>query len=163
MSATTSFIVIKNDAILYESYFNGYQRDSLATSFSVAKSFDSALVGVAIEERKIGGVEDPITQYLPELSKRDPKFASITIRNLLQMSAGIRYSEDPPYRADDVTYLGADLRAPALESTAVIDPPGKYFVYNDYHPLLIGLALERTRKRSVHRRDLRLACHKDAD
>lgn len=148
-SATTSFIVIKNDAILYESYFNGYQRDSLATSFSVAKSFDSALVGVAIEERKIGGVEDPITQYLPELSKRDPKFASITIRNLLQMSAGIRYSEDPPYRDDDVTYLGADLRAAALESTAVIDPPGKYFVYNDYHPLLIGLALERTAGQSV--------------
>ena len=148
-SATTSFIVIKNDTILYENYFNGYQRDSVCTSFSVAKSFDSALVGVAIEEGKIGGVGDPITKYLPELAKRDSKFTSITIRDLLQMSAGIRYREDPPYRDDDVTYLAADLRAAAMASTAVIDLPGKYFVYNDYHPLLIGLALERTVGQSV--------------
>jgi CubicO group peptidase (beta-lactamase class C family) len=143
-SATTSLIVIKNDRILYEGYFNGYKRDSVFTSFSVAKSFDSALVGIAIEEGKIGGVRDPITKYLPELAKRDPAFDRITIRDLLQMSAGIRYNERAPHFDDDVTYWGANLRKIALEKTAIIDPPGKYFFYNDYHPLLIGLILERT-------------------
>jgi CubicO group peptidase (beta-lactamase class C family) len=49
-SATTSFIVIKDDVILYEKYSNGYRRDSIVTSFSVAKSFVSTLVGIAIDE-----------------------------------------------------------------------------------------------------------------
>jgi CubicO group peptidase (beta-lactamase class C family) len=142
-SSTTSLIVIKDDTIRYEGYFNGSKNDSIFTSFSVAKSLDSALVGVAIDEGKIASVRDPITKYLPELAKRDPRFASITIRDLLQMSAGIRYSEDPPYHDDDVTYRGADLRKAALENTAIVDPPGKYFLYNDYHPLLLGLILER--------------------
>lgn len=142
-SSTTSLIVIKDDTIRYEGYFNGSKNDSMFSSFSVAKSLDSVLVGVAIDEGKIASVRDPITKYLPELAKRDPRFASITIRDLLQMSAGIRYSEDPPYHDDDVTYRGADLRRAALENTAIVDPPGKYFLYNDYLPLLIGLILER--------------------
>jgi CubicO group peptidase (beta-lactamase class C family) len=142
-SSTTSFIVIKDDAIRYEGYFNGSKNDSIFTSFSVAKSFDSALVGIAIDDGKIASVHDPITKYLPEIAKRDPRFASITIRDLLQMSAGIRYSEDSPYHDDDVTYRGANLRKAALENTAIVDPPAKYFLYNDYHPLLIGLILER--------------------
>jgi hypothetical protein len=85
-SATTSFLVIRNDILIYERYFNGYQRDSIVTSFSVAKSFDSTLVGIAIDEGKIGSVNDPIIKYLPELAKRDPRFAQITIRDLLMMS-----------------------------------------------------------------------------
>jgi len=142
-SATTSLIVIKDDQIRYEQYFNGYSRDSICSSFSVAKSFDSALVGIAIADGKIISVHDPITKYLPELLQRDPRFAAITIKDLLQMSAGIRYEESPPYHDDDVTYHAADLRTAALEQTAIVDPPGKYFLYNDYHPLLIGLILER--------------------
>jgi CubicO group peptidase (beta-lactamase class C family) len=142
-SATTSFIVIKDDIVLCERYANGFQRDSVFTSFSVAKSFDSALVGIAIEEGKISGVRDSITKYLPELEKRDPRFGSITIRDLLQMSAGIRYNEDPPYRDNDATYHAGDLRSLAIQGTSIIDPPASYFFYNDYHPLLIGLILER--------------------
>jgi CubicO group peptidase (beta-lactamase class C family) len=142
-SATTSFLVIKDDVVLYEHYFNGYQKDSIVTSFSMAKSFDSTLVGIAIDEGKIGSVHDPITKYLLELSKRDPRFARITIRDLLMMSAGLRYNEEPPYRDNDVTYHAADLRQAALEKTAIVDVPGKYWLYNNYHPLLLGMVLER--------------------
>lgn len=67
---TTSFIVIKNDEILYERYFNGYRRDSIVTSFSIAKSVTSALIGIAIDEGFIGSVDDPIVDYLPELRNR---------------------------------------------------------------------------------------------
>src|SRR5437016_8465496 len=72
-SFTTSFIVIKDDSILYENYFDGYRRDSVVTSFSAAKSFVSTLVEIAIDDGKIDSVRDPITRYLPELSKRDPR------------------------------------------------------------------------------------------
>lgn len=58
---TTAFLVVHDDALLYEGYFNGYDRQSTQTSFSTAKSFVSALVGIAIEEGYIESVEDPIT------------------------------------------------------------------------------------------------------
>ena len=69
---TQAFIVIQDGKILYENYFNDTQRDSIVTSFSVAKSFTSALIGIAIQEGYIKSVNDPITTYLPELAKRDP-------------------------------------------------------------------------------------------
>ena len=148
-SNTTSFLVIKNDVVIYENYFNGYKRDSIVTSFSTAKSFDSTLVGIAIDEGKIGSGHDPITKYLPELARRDPRFAQITIQDLLLMSSGMRYSEDPPDRDNDVTYHAADLRKAALEKTAIVDAPGKRWLYNNYHPLLLGLILERVTGMSV--------------
>jgi CubicO group peptidase (beta-lactamase class C family) len=148
-SGTTSFLVIKDDALIYEHYFNGYRKDSIVTSFSMAKSFDSTLVGIAIDEGKMGSVHDPVTKYLPELSRRDPRFAQITIRDLLLMSSGIRYDEDPPYRDNDVTYQATDLRKAAMDKTAIVDAPGKHWLYNNYHPLLLGMILERVTGMSV--------------
>jgi CubicO group peptidase (beta-lactamase class C family) len=141
---TQAFIVIQNDRILYERYFNGMQRDSIVTSFSVAKSFDSALIGIAIQEGWIGSVNDPITDYIPELLDRDPQFSRITIRDLLLMSSGLRYVERLPYGDDVRTYIHPDLRSQALTKTEIIDPPGVRFLYNNYNPLLLGIILERT-------------------
>ena len=137
---TQAFLVIQNDAILYEQYFNGAERDSIVTSFSTAKSFTSALIGIAIAEGHIQSVNEPITYYLPELEERDPAFAQITIRDLLMMSSGIKYSE-PPDNA--TTYYYPNLRHLALETTRIIDSPGNTFHYNNFHPLLLGLILER--------------------
>jgi hypothetical protein len=89
---TTSFIVIKNDEILFERYFNGYRRDSIVTSFSIAKSVTSALVGIAIDEGFIASVDDPIVDYLPEMRGRG--LDEITIRDLLLMSTGIKFAQD---------------------------------------------------------------------
>jgi CubicO group peptidase (beta-lactamase class C family) len=89
-TGTTAFVVIHDDALLYEGYFNGYDRNSTQTSFSTAKSFVSALVGVAIKEGYIGSVDDPITEYIPEL--KGPGMEEITIRYLLTMSSGLEYS-----------------------------------------------------------------------
>ena len=95
------------------------------TSFSVAKSFVSALVGIAIGEGKIASVRDPITKYLPELAERDPRFSQITIEDLLRMSSGIRYEEFPFLHGDDAkTYYYPDLRALALQQTEVVGEPG---------------------------------------
>lgn len=144
-SGTTAFLVIHDDRLVFEGYFNGGDRTSTQTSFSVAKSFVSALVGVAIAEGKIGGINDPITRYLPELRERDPRFERITIRHLLTMSSGLGYEEGgPPWNADDTrTYYAPDLRELALEASRVAADPGERFAYNNYHPLLLGLILER--------------------
>ena len=147
---TQAFIVIQDDAILYEQYFNGASRDSIVTSFSTAKSFASTLIGIAISERYIKSVNDPITEYLPELAERDPAFGNITIRDLLMMSSGIKYEEFPFVNGDDAkTYYYPDLRQLALEDTHIAGLPGEKFHYNNYHPLLLGMIIERATGTSV--------------
>ena len=148
---TQAFIVIQDDQVLYERYFKDVQRNSIVTSFSVAKSFTSALMGIAIADGEIHSVDDPITIYLPELVARDPRFSDITIRNLLMMSSGIHYFEDIPMLSDDgtKTYLFPDLRRLALEYTRITKLPGEHFLYNNYHPLLLGMILERATGVSV--------------
>ena len=149
---TQAFIVIQDDAILYEKYFNETQRDSMLTSFSVAKSFTSALIGIAIEEGYINSVDDPITDYLPELAERDSRFNDITIRHLLMMSSGLDYQENrwALLNGDDpITTYYPDQRQAALEFTNILDSPGEYFLYNKYHPQLLGLIIERTTGKSV--------------
>jgi CubicO group peptidase (beta-lactamase class C family) len=146
-SGTTAFLVVHNDELLYERYFNGYDQRSLNTSFSMAKSFASSLVGIAIEEGHIKSVEEPITNYIPELLKKDQRFKSITIRNLLTMSSGIKYEEGAtvPWSeaADDTkTYYSTDLRELALNSQ-IEGKPAQYFEYNNYNPLLVGMIIER--------------------
>ncbi len=143
-TGTQAFLVIQDDTILYERYLNGATRDSIVTSFSMAKSFTSALIGIAISEGHITSVDDRITHYLPELATRDPRFAAITIRDLLRMSSGIRYKEFPFLNGDDAkTYYYPDLRQLALHDTQIVDTPGAKLLYNNYHPLLLGLILER--------------------
>jgi len=143
---TQAFLVIQDGKILYENYFNDTRRDSIVTSFSVAKSFTSALIGIAIDEGFIEGVDDPVTMYLPELAERDPRFNDVTIRHLLLMASGLEYVEFRPllFNSDDIlTSYYPDQRKISLENTHIIDPPGQYFHYNKYHPQLLGMILER--------------------
>ena len=154
-SGTTTFLVVRDDELLYEKYFNGYDKDSLQTSFSMAKSYASALVGIAIDEGYIKSVDEPITTYIPELLEKDERFKSITIRHLLTMSSGIKYEEggDLPWSedADDTkTYYATDLRELAL-NCQIEGEPGEYFEYNNYNPLLVGMIVERATGMPVSR------------
>jgi CubicO group peptidase (beta-lactamase class C family) len=151
---TRAFVVAHEDRLVYERYFDGSDRRTLETSFSVAKSFVSALIGIAIEEGLIGDVDDPVTDYLPELADRDARFGRIRLRDLLTMSSGLRYTEsDFPWpRSDDTyTYYGIDLRQVALKRSEIEGPPGREWHYNNYNPLLLGLVLERATGMSVSR------------
>jgi CubicO group peptidase (beta-lactamase class C family) len=149
-TGTTAFLVIRDDALLYKKYFNGYNHESTQTSFSTAKSFVSALVGIAIEEGYIRSVNDPITKYIPEL--KGPGMDEITIRHLLTMSSGIKYSGEGggggPFSDDAKTYYDPNLRELALTVEPEVEP-GKQWEYNNYHPLLLGMILERSTDRPV--------------
>ncbi len=142
-SETTSLLIVQDGQLREERYLRGSSADELRTSFSVAKSFVSSLVALAVEDGDIGSVDDPVTTYLPELLERDERFAAITIRDLMTMSSGIRYVERSlPWSDDAQTYYGTDLRRTAL-SAEVAASPGERFLYNNYNPLLEGLILER--------------------
>ena len=148
---TLAFLVVHEDRLVYERYFDGATRESLQTSFSAAKSFVSTLVGIAIDAGLIGSVEDAVTDYLPELAARDPGFRKITLRDLLTMSSGIRYRERgfPSLGDDTYTYYGVDLRDVALNRTRLEGQPGLAWQYNNYHPRLLGLVLDRATGTSV--------------
>ena len=148
-SDTTAFIILFGDKLVYEAYFNGASRESTVTSMSTSKSFVSTIVGIAIAEGYIGSLDDPVTDYIPELFERDPRFAEITLRHLLTMSSGLRF-ERKANGIDDgtISYYAPDLRAAALDSQ-IVEAPGIRFWYNDYNPLLVGVILERATGMSV--------------
>ena len=148
-SQTTVFIVLKNDTILYEKYFNGFHKDSIFTSFSVAKSVVSTLVGLAISDGVIKSEDDKITEYLPELMKKDSLFSEISIKDLLSMSSGLAYSHDGFPSDDEFTYQSPDLRSATLEHVRILEQAGKHWLYNNYNPLLLGMILERTTGKPV--------------
>jgi CubicO group peptidase (beta-lactamase class C family) len=149
-TSTQALLVVEDDVLLYEQYGPGFQRDSIVTSFSAAKSFGSLLIGVAIDQGYISSVNDPITMYIPELAERDVRFEQIAIRDLLKMSSGIKYEEFPFLNGDDaLTYYYPDLRQLAINKTEIVGQPGESFLYNNYHPLLIGIILERATGQQV--------------
>ncbi|MBE2223878.1 MAG: serine hydrolase [Anaerolineae bacterium] len=98
-SKTTGLLVIQDDTIVYEEYFEGYDASTTATSYSVAKSFISTLVGIAIDDGLIESVHDPITQYVPEL--RGSGFDGVSIAYILQMSSGLDFTESYDDKSTD--------------------------------------------------------------
>ena len=149
-NTTQGFVVLQRGRILYEGYFNGHHRDDPATSFSVAKSVLATLVDLAVADGRIASLDLPITTWLPELRARDTRFERITLRHLLNMNAGLHYVEYPFLTSDGAkTYYWPDLRALALEGSTVERAPGEVWLYNNYHPLLVGLVLERATGMSV--------------
>ncbi|HVN85218.1 MAG TPA: serine hydrolase [Candidatus Binatia bacterium] len=101
----SGLLVIKDDRIVYEKYCLGATEDSLLTSFSMAKSFVSALVGIAIDDGRIAGVDRPVTDYVPEL--KGSGYDGVPIKHILQMSSGVHFVEDYESWTSDVNIMFA--------------------------------------------------------
>lgn len=127
---TVGFVVIKDDSLLFEEYFNGWREDSVSNSFSMAKSYISMLTGVAMQEGKITDLKTPIGQYLPEFDTFYPCHKDITLWNLLTMSTGLDWSEsgDNPFSDNAKGYYGKHVRKLAMDQPCR-DTPGKEFDY----------------------------------
>ena len=147
-NATTSLVVIHKDAVKYEKYANGYTEDTINTSFSSVKSLDSLLIGMAIEDGYIRSETQCISDFITEF--RGTAFGRITIKNLLMMRSNIHYKEGLAWFGDDAkTYYSPDLRALALEDMKIDPNYTGRFHYNNYHPLLLGIILERSTGQAV--------------
>ncbi len=156
-SQTTALIVIKKDTIIYEKYFNDFSRDSYFHSQSMAKSFISFLIGTAIDDGLIKSVNDPITNYIPELLERDSNFEKITIEHLLEMRSGLEYNTShipltnihSPWHDEAVGYYHPNIRKLLLENVDISSEPGKDFQYSNYNTSYLGLILERVTNLTV--------------
>lgn len=145
---TTSLIVLHEDKVVYEQYFSGYDKDSTNTSFSAVKSIDSLMIGMAIDDGFITSETQPISDFIPELG--DKEFGGITIKDLLRMRSNIKYQEGGLWFGDNAkTYYYPDLRDLALNHMETDKNYNGEFLYNNYHPLLLGIILERATGMSV--------------
>ena len=139
---TVAFLVIRNDTMLYQYYGQGYQESSIVPSFSMAKSFVSILLGIAIDEGAIKDVHEPITKYLPEL--RGPGFYKITIEDLLNMRSGIRFNEGYLNPFGDVAkyYYGVNL-SKYITKLKIETAPDEAFKYKSVNSQLLAMIVER--------------------
>jgi CubicO group peptidase (beta-lactamase class C family) len=145
---TTAFLIIRKDTILYEKYFGDYQHSTLHTSFSVAKSFVSALVGIAIAEGKIKSVQEPITNYL---EFENEGFNKITIEHLLDMRSGIEFNEGyyNPFGHVAKYYYGKSLRN-YVKDLKVESAPGKSFNYISVNTQLLAFIVEKATGKPIN-------------
>lgn len=139
---TKAFVVIRNDSLVHEQYWDGYGPDSHSNSFSMAKSFVSMMIGIAIDEGRIKSVDEPAGDFLPEFREGDN--AKLTIKDLLTMSSGINFDENyvNPLAYPAAAYYGSDLKK-LTYGYKVTEEPGREFKYLSGNSELLGFILEK--------------------
>ncbi len=139
---TIAFLVIKDQQIVFEQYWDGYNEQSSTNSFSMAKSIVGLLVGCAIDDGYIQSVDQPVKEFVPGYNH--PAFKTLTIKHLLTMSAGVDFEEayTSPFSTTTKLYYGDNLEEMALDMPQ-IEEPGVYNNYQSGVTQLLSLIVEK--------------------
>lgn len=150
----SGLIVLQNGKIRLERYARGYAREGRWTSFSVAKSFTSTLVGAAIKDGYIKSVDEPVTRYIPELAGSG--YDGVTIAQLLTMTSGVKWNEDYTDAKSDVARMflepvpvGEDPTVWYMKKLPRETAPGSKWVYKTGETNLIGVLVMRATKKPL--------------
>lgn len=140
---TVAFLVIHRDSIITEKYWEDYTEDSYSNSFSMAKSYLSILIGIAIDEGKIESVNQKVSDFLPEFSEGELT-SELTIEGLLTMTSGIDFGESysNPFGFQAKAYYGKDLKSLVKPYWVTIAPKTE-FKYEGGNSILLGIILEQ--------------------
>lgn len=144
-----AFLVIQHDSIIYEGYFNKHTESSISGSFSMAKSVTSLCIGKAIEEGYIKSVDQPISDFLPELNT-DFNGKEATIKDFLSMAAGLNQKEQyiNPYNMTTEAYYGNDLMKTA-KKLKLVREPGALWEYQSMCTQVLGMVVSKATKKSL--------------
>ncbi len=125
---TVAYLIVRDGNICFERYWEDYGPASLSNSFSMAKSIVSLLVGCALDEGKIGSVDQPVSDYLPWLTSFDG--VTLTLKDLLTMSAGVDWQEEYASATSITTkaYYGDNLPA-LMQQVQLVSKPGQTYYY----------------------------------
>jgi CubicO group peptidase (beta-lactamase class C family) len=141
---TSGVLVLKDDKIVLERYALGRGPQDRWTSFSVAKSVTSTLVGAAIKDGHIKSLDAQVTDYIPEL--KGSAYEGVTVRQLLTMTSGVKWSEDYSDPHSDVAQAGQKILEPGVDPIVSYmrrlpraDAPGAKFVYKTGETDLAGI------------------------
>jgi CubicO group peptidase (beta-lactamase class C family) len=125
---TTSFLIMRNDTVLFEKYWGEHNETTVSNTFSTAKSVVGLLIGIAVDEGYITHIDEPASLYVKEWNKEGLK--EITIRDLLTMSPGTDWHESGgnPFSDNAEAYYGKQLNEKVLQQK-LIRKPGEVFEY----------------------------------
>ena len=139
---TKSFLVIKNDSILFEKYYDGHKQTDISNSFSVAKSIVTSMMGKAIMEGKIKSLDQPVSDFFEEY--KNGLASELTVGDLASMSSGMKWNEKY-YSVINITsesYFTDDLRSVIL-GQEIENKPGKGFRYSSGDTQLLAMIIEK--------------------
>ncbi|GAB5414596.1 MAG: serine hydrolase [Congregibacter sp.] len=149
---TSALLVLRDGLLAYENYWLTGGRETAWLSMSVAKSFISALIGIAIEEGSIQSVADSVLDYAPELE--GSAYDGVTLKDVLQMSSGASWNEDYSDPMSDINRFARifALGGSLTDFTATLqrkNPPGTYHSYNSMDTQVLALILVNATGRSI--------------
>ena len=139
---TIAYLIIKNDSIWFENYYDGFNKDSKSNSFSMAKSIVSAMLGKAIMEGKIKSLDQPVSAFYPEF--REGLAAKMTVGDLSSMASGLNWDEAyySPLSIMTRAYFDDDLEKMML-GVKVTEEPGQSYKYLSGSTQLLGMVIEK--------------------
>jgi CubicO group peptidase (beta-lactamase class C family) len=147
-------VILQDGKVRFERYGLGFDAKGRWTSFSVAKSFTSTLVGAAIQDGHIKSLEDKVSAYIPDL--KGSAYDDVTIRQLLTMSSGLRWNEDYEDPKADVAQFNVAKPDPGVDATVSYlrklpraHPPGTVWHYNTGETNLIGVLVSSATKKPL--------------
>jgi CubicO group peptidase (beta-lactamase class C family) len=147
-------LVLKDGKVLMERYAMGRKPEDRWTSFSVAKSVTSTLVGAAIADGKIKSLNAIVTDYIPEL--KGSGYDGVTVRQLLMMSSGVKWNEDYADLKSDVAQAGGVIEDPKVNPIVSYmrklpreNTPGSTFHYNTGETDLVGVLVSNAVGKSL--------------
>ena len=149
----TALVVLKDGAIAYENYFLGTQPEDRRISWSVAKSYLSALVGILLDEGKIASIDDPVTKYAPRL--QGTAYDGASLRNVLNMASGVVFDEDYLDRNSDINRMGRVLALGgkmddfAADLTETFAPAGEQYKYVSIDTHVVSMVVRGATGRSI--------------
>ena len=149
----TSMVVLRNGAVTHESYYLGTEAGDLRIGWSLSKSFISALAGVVKAEGHIASLDDPVTQYVPQLA--GGAYDRATVRHVLTMTTGVTFDEDyTDYNSDinrmgRILALGGRMDDYATGLTETFTTPGTDWQYVSIDTHVLGMVLRGATGRSV--------------
>lgn len=147
-------MVLDNGKVRFEDYALGFGPEGRWTSFSVAKSFTSTLLGAAIGDGKISGLDEPVTSVIPELA--GTAYDGVTVGQIATMTSGVAWNEDYTDPDSDVAKMLAIAPKPGESQTVTYArtlkreaPAGEKWVYKTLETNLLGLIVEKATGRSL--------------
>lgn len=151
---TAGLVIVQDGKIRLEKYGLGFTGNGKWTSFSVAKSFTSTLVGAAIKDGYIKSIDDKVSAYIPDLE--GSAYDDVTIRQLLTMTSGVKWNEDYADPKSDVALFnqhkakdGMDVTVSYMRTLPREAPAGTKWVYKTGETNLIGVLVSSATKKNL--------------
>lgn len=138
-----ALVIIKNDSLIHEQYWDNFSDTSHTNSFSMAKSYTGALLGFAIQDGYIKSIDEPVSTYIAEF-KNDWR-SKITLQHLVTMSSGIAFDESyaNPFSYPAEGYYGTDLLKASTRYTQKASEPGSTYKYLSGNTALLGYCISK--------------------